>query len=227
MADRRDAAHAVIDVPLGNADPVVTLYRWPAQGGPGSFFPFLRVLGRRRLLTRGGHDGSVLSAPAGPTPFERPWCTRGGSAVVASYLSIDSTRSSGSQDGVQGSRRRWGFETRSETPFAKRGVLGCPPRGSPRASPPQTRSSLPIGCSVGYALEQRSARRSMICVLCGSCPPCRSSRFGRGTCGLGVRGYRGAPKFLRGGFERLRSTYHAPGLLVYAAAFSWAWRALS
>ena len=44
----------------------------------------------------------------------------------ASYRSIDSTRSSGSQCGLPGPRRRWGFETRNETQFATR----SPPENS-------------------------------------------------------------------------------------------------
>src|ERR1035438_2450004 len=73
-----------------------------------------------------------------------------------------------------------------------------------------------LGCSLGYALEQRSARRSMDCVLCGSCPPCGPSRFGRGTCGLGVRRC-GAPKFLCCVLEDTRATCGAPGLLTHTA----------
>src|SRR5579862_3863921 len=57
----------------------------------------------------------------------------------------------------------------------------------------------------------------MDCVLCGSCPPCSSSRFGRGTCGLGVRRWGGAPKFLGGNFENASATCGASGLLAYTA----------
>lgn len=76
---------------------------------------------------------------------------------------------------------------------------------------------LQLGCSLGYALEQRSARRSRDCVLCGSCPPCGPSHFGRGTCGLGVRGCGGAPKFLCSSLEDARATCGAPGLLTHPA----------
>ena len=73
--------------------------------------------------------GVSFLAPASPAPFVRPLGVRCLGAVEASYLSIDSTRSSGSQNGMQGPRRRWGFETRSETPFATRSLLDNPQRG--------------------------------------------------------------------------------------------------
>jgi hypothetical protein len=47
------------------------------------------------------------------------WSRRSG----ASYRSIDSARSSGSQRGLPGPRRRFGCETRNETQFATRSPL--------------------------------------------------------------------------------------------------------
>lgn len=101
----------------------MTLYRWLAQGDSSLFFLFCLRSGVVGVFSRDGHDGSILSGGrwwvAGQVVVVRP----PPNAIVTSYLSIDSTRSSGSQSGVQGPRRRWGFETRSETPFATRSVL--------------------------------------------------------------------------------------------------------
>lgn len=163
-------------------------YRWPAQGDRSGFFSSSAVRRRGRLLLRRGHDGSILSRLTGRLAAgEVVGCGRDPSAVVASYLSIDSTRSSGSQGGLQGPRRKWGFETRSETQICYTRCSREPACGFVESFTSTDAFIATNWVLFGYALEQRSARRSMDCVLGGSCPPCGSSHFGRGTCGLGVR----------------------------------------
>jgi hypothetical protein len=83
-----------------------------------------------------------------------------------------------------------------------------------------------LGCSLGYALERRSARWSRDSVLRGSCPPCSLSHLGRGTYGLGVRRWGGAPKFLRSLLEDAHATRGAPGLLTHRNAIA-TWRRTS
>lgn len=174
----------------------MTLYRWLGQGPSWSFPAGHGFFAGEGLVARRGHGRSFLLGGCRWTTLRSMLSREPRRATTRLTLRVHRTAG-----GVRGPRRRWGFETRSETQFSSTRCSRRLVMGSPGASTLRTRSSL----SIGALLDTRFSG---------------APHGGAGTTDYAVLALRTAGPALAGGRAALASAVGAERRSFFAASSS-------